>query len=115
MFNNMLARIRQTRTAVENHPISVELKARQHIAFTLLDPQVRIVKRSPTVQLAFGTAITGLLLVGNVTTAAILSGCWFGSRPLTHVAAAGVAGVGMVDRGIVDAIDRLQVLAAEPA
>jgi hypothetical protein len=65
--------------------------------------------------LAFGGTMSILLLTGNITSAAILTGCWFGSRPLTHVAAAGVAGVGMLDNEIMAAIEWLQALAAEPA
>ena len=115
MFKNTLRQIHETLHIAENHPVTVELKTRQHIAFSLLDPQVQIAKRSPTVQLAFGSAMSILLLTGNITTAAILTSCWFGSRQLTHVAAAGVAGVGIIDSEIVAAIERLQALAAEPA
>lgn len=115
MLKNTLRRIHESLHSAERHPVTVELKARQQIAFSLLNPQVRIVKTSPTVQLAFGGAISALLLTGNITTAAILTGCWFGSRPLTHVAAAGVAVVGLVDSEIATAIERLQALAIEPA
>ncbi len=110
MFNDILTRIRKARTAVENHPITTELRSRENTAFSLLDPQVRIIKNSPTVQIVFGCAVSGLMLTGNVTMAAILTSCWFGSKPLTHVAAAGVAGVGMVDRELMAGIERLQAM-----
>lgn len=115
MFKNTLHRIHDTLHSADRHPIAVELKARQHIAFSLLDPQVQIVKRSPTAQIVTGTIVTAAIVTGNWGTAAVVAGCWFGSRPLTHVTAAGVAGVGMLDSEIVAAIAQLQALAAEPA
>jgi hypothetical protein len=115
MFNNLFNRVRQSIVPVENLPIAEELKTRQQIAFWLLDPQVQIIKRSPTVQLAYGTIVSGLLLTGNFGSAAVLTALWCGSRPLTHVVAGGVAGVGFADSRLLARIEHLQTRAARPA
>ena len=80
-----------------------------------MDPQIQIVKRSPTTQIVVGTIVTAAIVSGNWGTAAVVTGCWLGSKPLTHIVAGGVAGVGMVDAKLLVAIKRLQALEAEPA
>jgi hypothetical protein len=115
MLKDIVRHLRKTRKAVEDHPIAVELKSREETAFSLLDPQVRLVKASPTVQIVVGTVVMAAVLSGNWGTAAVIGGAWLGSRPLTHATASAVAGVGMVDQELLAAIERLQTLAAEPA
>ena len=100
---------------MKNHPAAAELKTRQQVAFSVLNPQIQIVKRSPTAQIVVGTIVTAAIVTGNWGTAAVVTGCWLGSKPLTHIVAGGVGGVGMVDAKLLAAIDRLQALQAEPA
>ncbi len=117
MVNSIARRGRRALGIVKDRltPTAAELKARQQLAFSVLDPQVRIVKRSPTAQIAFGSVVSGLLLTGNWGTAAVVTGCWLGSRPLTHVVAGGVGAVGLVDAKLLAAIERLQATQIEPA
>ena len=115
MLKSIVHRIQKTLGVVKAHPVAAELKDRQQVAFSVLHPQIQVVKRSPTAQVIVGTIITAAVVSGNWGTAAVVTGCWLGSKPLTHVAAAGVALVGLADSEIVTAIERLQALAAEPA
>jgi uncharacterized membrane protein YfbV (UPF0208 family) len=96
------------------NPTTAELKTRQKFAFLILDPQVQVVKNSPTAQIVFGTVVSAAVLTGNWATAAVVAGCWFGSKPLTHAVPGGVAGVGLVDGKLLTAIGQLQSLQAEP-
>jgi hypothetical protein len=92
-------------------PTAAELKARHAVAFAILHPQVEIAKASPTVQTAVAATIAGLVFTGNWGMAAGLTAAWLGSKPLTHLVADGVAGVGTVDRQVLAAIARLRAAA----
>ena len=92
-------------------PAAAELKVRQQVAFEILHQQVEIVKHSPTVQIAVSTAISGLIITGNLVSAASLAGAWFFSKPLTHAVASGVGLAGLADSRLAEALLRLQ---AEP-
>ncbi len=54
-------------------------KTRQKLAFLILDPQVQVVKNSPTAQIVFGAVVSAAVLTGNWGTAAVVAGCWLGS------------------------------------
>jgi len=99
MFRNVIGKARRTlgRVAARLLPTAVEFKVRQQAAFERLHPGVEQVKSSPTVQIAFGAAVTGLVLTGRWSAAAGVAGTWLASRQLTRAAAAGVGVVGMVD------------------
>lgn len=97
MLNKMMRKARKTLGTMKDHPTAVELRAREKLAFEILHPQVELVKRSPTAQIAVGTVISSLVLTGNLASAASLAGAWFFSKPLTHAVAGGVAGVGLID------------------
>ena len=96
MLNKVMRKARKTLGTMKDHPAAVELRAREKLAFEILHPQVELVKRSPTAQILAGTALTAAILTGHWGTAAAIAGGWFGSKPLTHAVAGGVAGVGMV-------------------
>lgn len=86
--------------------------SRRRAAFEILHPQVEIAKRSTTVKVVAGTAIAGSLLAGQLNLALALAAAWLGSRPLTHVAAGGVASVGTLDDALRAAVARLQAMTA---
>ena len=117
MFNTLVRKSRRVLSVAKARltPTTAELKTRQKIAFSLLDPQVEIVKRSPTAQIVAGTIVSAAVLTGNWGTAAVVGGCWFGSKPLTHAIAGGAAGVGMVDAKLQAAIQQLNAMQVEPA
>lgn len=115
MLNTVIHTTCKALVVVRRHPITAELKAREKLAFEILDPQVQVVKNSPTAQIVAGTIIGGLFLTGNWGTAAAFAGCWLGLKPLTHFVAGGVSSVGMVDARLLAAIQRLQAMPAEPA
>ncbi|MEI8376103.1 MAG: hypothetical protein WCJ35_25065 [Planctomycetota bacterium] len=117
MLSRVIKRSRKALTLVNNRfaPTAAELKARQQVAFSVLHPQVEIMKRSPMAQFAVGTAISGLVLSGNLASAAGLAGAWIFAKPLTHAVAGGVAGVGLIDAKLLAAIERLQSMQFEPA
>lgn len=96
-------------------PTVAEGKARQELACLILDPQVQVMKNSPTAQSVVGTIITAAILTGHWGTATVVTGCWLGSKPLTRVVAGGVAGVGMLDVRLRVALDHLQAMQAELA
>jgi len=108
-----MRKARKTLDTVKSHPTAVEMRAREKLAFEILHPQVEIVKRSPTAQILAGTALTAAILTGHWGTAAAIAGGWFGSKPLTHAVAGGVAGVGMVDAKLRTALERLQAMQVE--
>jgi hypothetical protein len=83
-----------------------ELKQRHDSAFSVLNAQVEAAKQSPSVQITTGVTIVGLLFSGRWASAAGLAGAWIGSRPLVHVAAGGVACVGMLDVRVKAAVQR---------
>ena len=113
MLNKIMRKARKTLDTVKSHPTAVEMRAREKLAFEILHPQVEIVKRSPTAQILAGTALTAAILTGHWGTAAAIAGGWFGSKPLTHAVAGGVAGVGMVDAKLRTALERLQAMQVE--
>ena len=117
MFNTIMHTGQHVLGTVKNHlaPAAAELKARQQFAFSILHPQVEIVKRSPTTQLTVGTAISGLVLSGNLGTAASLAGAWLCSKPLTYAVAGGVGAMGMADAKLLAAIQQLQTPPVEVA
>ena len=110
MLNKTIKKGRTIVGKMKNHPIAVELRAREKTAFEILHPQVEIVKRSPTAQIVAGTALTAAVLSGHWSVAAVIASGWFGSKPLTHAVAGGVAGVGMVDAKFRAAMERLQAM-----
>ena len=116
MLSRVIKKSRRAFTTVNNHfaPTASELKGRQQVAFSVLHPQVETVRRSPMAQIAVGAAVSGLVLTGNLASAAGLAGAWFCSKPLTHAVAGGVAGVGMLDCRMLAALERLQSMQAEP-
>ena len=71
-------------------------------------------KRSPTAQIAVGAAITGLVVSGNLASAAGLAGAWIFSKPLTHAVAGGVGAIGLVDAKLLAALQRIQAGQVEP-
>ena len=115
MLNTVVDRTCKVVVAVRRHPITAELNTREKLAFEILDPQVQVVKNSPTAQIVAGTIIGGLFLTGNWGTAAAVAGCWLGAKPLTHLVAGGVSSVGVADGRLLAAIQRLQATQAEPA
>ena len=115
MINNLKREACKALGALTKHKAIAELKAQQQTAFEVLDPQIRIAKSSPTVQIATASVISGLLLTGNFGTAVAVTSAWLGSRPLTHLAAGCVAGVGAVDAALVNAFGRLDAMQADPA
>ena len=117
MLSRVIKKSRKALVIVNNHfaPTAAELKGRQQVAFSVLHPQVEIVKRSPMAQIAVGAAVSGLVLTGNLASAAGLAGAWIFSKPLTHAVAGGVAGVGMLDCRMLAALERLQAMQFEPA
>ncbi|MEI8376432.1 MAG: hypothetical protein WCJ35_26750 [Planctomycetota bacterium] len=116
MLNKVIKKSRKVLVIVNNRfaPTAAELKARQQVAFSILHPQVEIVKRSPMAQFAVGTAISGLILSGNLASAAGLAGAWIFAKPLTHAVAGGVGAVGLIDSRMLAALERLQSMQAEP-
>jgi hypothetical protein len=115
MFTTIACKTRKDLRAVKSHPVASNLTARQRIAFSVLHPQVQIVKRSPVVQIVAGSLITAAVVSGNWGTAAAITGCWLGAKPLTYAVAGGVACVGAVDAGLLAALERLQGTQVEPA
>jgi hypothetical protein len=116
MSSNILSGPRRTLGHMKSRfiPAVAALKLRHQVAFSVLDPQVEIVKKSPTVKIVAGTVLTAAILSGNWGLAAGLAGCWIGTRPVTHVVASGVACVGAVDAQLMGAIARLQKVQAQP-
>lgn len=84
------------------------LRAKHDAAFAALDAQVQVAKRSAVAQLAVGGGVIGLTLTGHFGPAAGLLGAWIGSRPLTHVVAAGLACIAALDEAIEKGVTRLQ-------
>ncbi len=82
---------------VKSHPVTAELTARQLLAFSALDPQVRVVKNSLAVQIVADTVVAGSILTGHLPLGARVAAAWLGSNPLTHIVAGGVACVGKID------------------
>ena len=117
MFNTIVRKSQKIVGTVKNRlaPAAAELKLRQQFAFEILHPQVELVKRSPSMQIAVGAAISSLILSGNLASAAGLAGAWFCSKPLIHAVAGGVGAVGMVDAGLLAAIQRLRTIQAQPS
>jgi len=117
MFNTIVCKSRRVLSVAKARlaPTTAELKTRKKIAFSILHPQVEIVKRSPTAQIVAGTIISAAIVSGNWGTAAVVGGCWLGSKPLTHAIAGGAAGVGMVDAKLQAAIQQLNAMQVEPA
>ena len=115
VLNNMMNKSQEIVNSVKSHPVTAELMARQQLAFSLLDPQVRVVKNSLTVQIVAGTVIAGSIFTGHLPLAAGVTAAWLGSTPLTHLVAGGVACVGEIDAALATAIAQLQAMAAEPA
>ena len=115
-MNKVIKKSRKALVIVNNRfaPTAAELKGRQQVAFSVLHPQVEIVKRSPMAQIAVGAAVSGLVLTGNLASAAGLAGAWFCSKPLTHAVAGSVAGIGLIDAKLLAALERLQSMQAEP-
>ena len=113
MLNKTIRKGRKIIGSMKNHRVTAELKAREEFVFSILNPQVETVKKSPTAQILAGTALTAAVLSGHWGTAAAIAGGWFGSKPLTHAVAGGVAGVGMVDAKLRAAIEQLEAMQLE--
>lgn len=113
MLKKAIKKGRKIIGTMKNHRVTAELKAREEFVFSILNPQVETVKKSPTVQIALGSVVSGLLLTGHWGAAATLAATWFGSKPLTHVAASGVAGVGLIDAKLRAAIQQLEAMQLE--
>ncbi len=113
MLNKTIRKGRKIIGSMKNHHVTAELKAREEFVFSILNPQVETVKKSPTAQILAGTALTAAILTGHWGTAAALAATWFGSRAVTHAVAGGVAGVGMIDAKLLAALERLQAMQVE--
>ena len=101
MFNDIIHKGRQSLSVL------TRLKTRHDTVFAVLHPQVELVKSSPTVQIATGVGIAGLIVTGNIAAAVTTAGAWIGSKPLTHIVAGGLACVGEIDATLLKAIARL--------
>ena len=115
MFTTIMHTSQKILGVVKSHPIATELAARETLAFSILHPQVEIAKRSPTAKIVVGTAFSGLIVTGNLGTAASLAGAWLCSRSLTRAVAGGVGAVGMADAKLLAAIQQLQTPPVEVA
>ena len=117
MFNTIARKSQKIVQSTKSRlaPVAAELRLRRQVAFSVLHPQVEIVKRSPTSQIAVGAAITCLALTGNLASAASLAGAWFFSKPLTRAVASGVGAIGLVDAKVLAALERIQAMQVEPA
>ena len=115
MLSRVIKKSRRAFTTVNNHfaPTASELKGRQQVAFSVLHPQVETVRRSPMAQIAVGAAVSGLVLTGNLASAAGLAGAWIFAKPLTHAVAGGVGAVGFVDAKLHAAIRQLESMQLE--
>lgn len=87
-------------------------RTRYDAAFRCLDPKVQALKSIRAAQIATSTGVVILLLGGRPISAALLAGAWFGSRPLTRLAAAGAACVGAINDAAQQAIQRRRGLPA---
>ena len=117
MFDAIRGTGRQGLRTVQNHLAPAAAHSSGPPAGRLRDPAPAsgTHEGSPLVQVTWGTAVTGLALTGHWAAAATLTAGWLGSRPITHVAAGGVAVVGEIDAALLSAIERLRALVNEPA
>ncbi len=117
MFTTIAGQSRKILGTLQNRlaPTAAELKARQRVAFSVLHPQVQTAKRLPPLQIAVAAAISGLVLSGNLASAAGLAAAWCFSKPLTQAVAGGVGAVGLVDARLLATLQRLQQTQFEPA
>lgn len=85
------------KTAISGLELLEKINERQQLAYSILGPQVQMVKKSRTAQVAATATAIGLGLSGSISGAVGVIGVWFGSKPITHAVAYGVAVIGEVD------------------